>query len=168
MTVNSNGYLDFFTNTEADWCYPHNCNLRTWSSGSGCSGSSFSTTGLSITNAGSLQADMSTFSGTHSFCVECTSAGGNDLKYGEVIVTGSVSCGSSLSAVSSLPTIPNRPYSSSSTLFDIVDWDDVFQNGDTSNCAITSCTIYESDCSTSYTGSNLSGLSSLPFTIQGK
>jgi hypothetical protein len=89
---------------------------------------------------------------SQSLCVSCTN-GAQNITIDDWVVTQTASpCASTLTVPSSDPGTLSLTYSSSAGNYKH-NWypEEYFSNTDSSNCPITSCTLYDSDCSTERT-----------------
>ena len=73
-------------------------------------------------------------------------------------------CSIALTNVASTPSNPSFAYNSAGTE-SVGDMNTFFVNADSTNCAITSCTVFLADCSSAYTSGLISMASSSPFAM---
>jgi hypothetical protein len=89
---------------------------------------------------------------TETVCISCTNL--NSLqtitKDNYIVTQNEHICYSVLAAIGTAPTNPSLTYDAVTTTQSVGDMDTFFTNTDTINCAISSCTMYGSDCSTAY------------------
>ena len=107
---------------------------------------------------------------SYTICVSCTN-GVQTVTENRWVVT-LTGCGSTLTAPTSTPDPVSLTYSSSDSSDRIyplssmssTDWDTYFANTASSNCPITSCSLFEAGCSTALT-SPVSIGSTSPFNV---
>jgi hypothetical protein len=141
---------NYFSNTDSTNCPITSCILYE----SGCSlilSTPISIGGLSPWDITALKNVLGGYSKT--ICISCTNGAQTVQKDNWSV--NLLDCQNAISDPASAPTsssLTYNPATSSSIIYPIsstwTSWDSFFSNSDTTNCAITSCSLYEADCST--------------------
>lgn len=96
-------------------------------------------------------------------CVSCTN-GDQTITYSSYQVTQTMDCSITLSAKIPDPANVTFNYDPSTSQYDIGAPDYFFDNADSATCDWTLCELKASDCSTAYSGSELSVNAALTFS----
>jgi hypothetical protein len=140
----------YFSNTDTTNCPITSCTLYE----SGCSTALSSPVSIGGSSPWDVTALLNQMNGySQSMCVSCTN-GAQTIQKDNWSVN-LIDCENAISNPASAPTASSLTYdaaTSSVVIYPIsttwTSWDSFFSNSDTTNCAITSCSLYESDCST--------------------
>ena len=175
-TVGSVGtWSDFITNTAASGCVPTSCTILA----KGCLNtyaSAYPSGKLSMSDAVTIQASINNHNTwSEIVCIKCTNAAGGqnfDTEYLDNYVVQQTQnpCHTSLNPPATAPTNPmNFNFHATNTETVATGWSVFASNSDTTNCAVTSCTLYFKGCTipyaTKYPSGHVSISSTFPFAI---